>query len=83
MNITIYSTSTCGICHALMQWLDGKKIAYTKVIVDEDPSGMNDLFAVSSGAISVPYTVVKKDDGSEEKIAGFNQKQFTQVLSLS
>jgi glutaredoxin len=80
MDITIYSTATCGICHAEMKWLDGKDIAYTKVLVDEDPAGMVDLMNVSGGALGVPFTVIKKADGTEEKIQGFDQRKLTSIL---
>lgn len=82
MDITIYSTSTCSFCHALMGWLDSNKIVYTKVITDEDPAGMMEFMKVNDGMIGVPFTVIKDSDNNITKISGYDQGKFKQVLSL-
>lgn len=80
MNMTIYSTKSCGVCHALMTWLDGRDVAYRKVIVDEEERGMSELMAVSDGAIGVPFTVIEKGD-QIYKIPGFDRRAFEQALA--
>lgn len=82
MKTTIYTTSTCAICHSLMQWLDSEKKPYTRVTVDEDEKGMADLMQVSGGAVGVPFTVITKKDGSEEKIFGFDRNKFKAALDI-
>lgn len=82
MDITIYSTSTCSFCHALMGWLDSNKIAYKKVVTDEDEAGMVDFMKVNDGMIGVPFTVIKDTDGTVTKISGYDQGKFRQVLGL-
>jgi len=82
MDVTIYSTSTCSFCHALMGWLDSNKIAYTKVITDEDPAGMMEFMKINDGMIGVPFTVIKDLDGNITKISGYDQGKFKQVLGL-
>ncbi len=82
MNITIYSTTTCSYCHALTSWLESKGLAYKKHVVDEDPAAMAEFMSVSNGAIGVPFTVIKADDGTETKISGYDQNKFKQVLGL-
>lgn len=82
MNVTVYSTTSCGICHSLMQWLEKKDIAYNNVVVDTAENGMQELLEVSEGAIGTPFTVITKDDGGKEKIAGFNQKKLESALGL-
>ena len=82
MDITIYSTSTCSFCHALMGWLDSKNITYKKVVTDEDQAGMTEFMQVNDGAIGVPFTVIKDTDGNVTKISGFDQGKFKQVLGL-
>lgn len=81
MNITVYSTTTCGICHALMQWLEKQNISYTKVVVDTDPAGMAKLMEVSGGAIGVPFTTIEKD-AAVDKIQGFDQNALKKSLDL-
>lgn len=82
MDITIYSTSTCSFCHALMGWLDKQKISYTKVVTDEDPVGMVEFMKVNDGAISVPFTVIEDPDGTVTKISGYDQGKFKQALGI-
>lgn len=77
--ITIYSTSDCAICRALMQWLDSKSIDYTKVIVDQVDGGIQDLMKVSGGAIGVPFTVIDRD-GQVTKVSGFDRGSIQSAL---
>jgi len=81
MNVTVYSTTTCGICHALMQWLEKQDVAYKNVVIDTSPEAMEELITVSEGAIGTPFSVVD-NDGAITKIAGFDQKQFRAALGL-
>jgi len=81
MNVTVFSTTSCGICHALMQWLDKNNIKYTNKVIDEEDSAMADFLAVNDGMIGTPFSVI--ENGNEVvKIAGFDQPKFKSVLSL-
>ncbi len=80
MNITIYSTTTCSYCHALKAWLDKKNIAYDYKLTDEDDDAMAEFMRVNDGMLSVPLTVITKDDGSETKILGFDQGKLNNAL---
>ncbi len=83
MNTTIYTTSSCAICHSLMEWLDKEGQTYTRVVVDEDEQGMMNLMSASGGAVGVPFSVIEKDDGTEEKIFGFDRNKFKAILGIS
>jgi hypothetical protein len=65
-----------------MGWLDSNKIAYKKVVTDEDEAGMVDFMKVNDGMIGVPFTVIKDTDGTVTKISGYDQGKFRQVLGL-
>lgn len=82
MDITIYSTSICAACATLEGWLDKQGIAYTKKITDTDPAIMTEFMEVNDGMIGVPFTVIKKEDGSVEKLSGFNPAEFKTKLGL-
>ncbi len=83
MIITIYSTSTCAICHALMQWLDKKGVAYKDVVIDETDEAMNQLLKASEGMmVTPPFTVVTKDDGTEEKVLGFDRAKISALVGI-
>ncbi len=83
MNITIYSTTTCSYCHALKAWLDKQNIAYDYKLTDEDDATMAEFMHVNDGVIGVPLTIIKKDDGNEAKILGFDQAKLKNALGIS
>lgn len=81
MNVTVFSTTNCGICHAVMQWLDKQSITYENKIVDQSDSAMDDFMAVNDGMIGTPLTVID-NDGTTTKISGFDQPKLKAALSL-
>jgi glutaredoxin len=82
MEITIYSTSICAACETLTRWLDKNNINFAKKITDEDPKIMEEFMSVNAGMVSVPFTVITKEDGTTTKISGFDQKKFKEILNL-
>ncbi len=83
MNITIYSTTTCSYCHALKSWLDKLNIAYDYKLTDEDDDAMAEFLSLNDGFTGAPFTVIKADDNTVTKIAGFDRKKFKQALSIA
>ncbi len=81
-NITIYSTATCGFCKMLRSYLDDKKIEYKVKAADEDQSIAKELYE-KSGQLGVPFTVIEKEDGSEEGILGFDRARIDSVLGIA
>ncbi len=82
MDITIYSTTTCGYCHALRAWLEKQSITYKYKLTDKDRAAMAEFMSVNDGMLGVPLTVIKKNDGTVIKILGFDQPKFRQVLGI-
>jgi len=82
MKITIYSTSICAACETLTSWLTKNNIKFIKKVTDEDPAIMAEFMAINNGMISVPFTVINKDDGEVIKISGFDYKKFKQTLNI-
>lgn len=79
--IIIYSTATCGYCKMLKSYLQSKSIAYEEKHVDEDQKLAEELYE-KSGQLGVPFTIIEQDDGTEEKILGFDRVRINQVLSI-
>ena len=79
MKITVYSTATCGYCHALKRWLTDHHIDFTEYQVDRNPIAANYMVSLS-GQMGVPFTTIEQDDGKVEKILGFDKPRFTSVL---
>lgn len=80
--ITIYSTATCAYCKMLKSYLQSKDIAYEEKHADMDQAVAQELFE-KSGQLGVPFTIIETEDGSEEKIIGFDRKKVDLVLGIS
>lgn len=72
--ITIYSTRTCGFCHALKQYLEGLKVDYDEVKVDEVENGPQQLIE-KSGQLGVPVT-----DFDGTIVIGFDRPKIDLLL---
>jgi glutaredoxin len=81
MTVTVFSTTHCGICHALMQWLDSKDIVYKNVVVDESDEAMDEYMKVNDGMIGTPFSVIERG-GETYKIVGYDQPKFISALGL-
>lgn len=83
MQVTIYATTTCPYCKMLEDFLDSKKVKYTKKLVDTDEIAKDEMMRESNGFLGVPFTVVTKEDGTKENIIGFDQNKISTTLGLS
>ena len=63
--ITIYTTTTCAYCHALMDWFDSLGVKY----VEKDATKEDNISAV-------PVTVI-----GEERIVGFDRPAIKRALA--
>lgn len=79
--ITIYSTATCGFCKMIKSYLSSKDISYDVKMADEDQAIAQELFE-KSGQLGVPFTIIEQEDGSEEKILGFDRAKIDAALQL-
>lgn len=70
-NITIFTTNTCAYCGMVKKYLDVKGHEYEVVNLDEHPDRQAEALALS-GAMTVPITVVTKQDDSQDVIVGYN-----------
>lgn len=80
--ITIYSTATCGFCKMLKSYLSSKNIAYQEKHADQYQKIAEELLQ-KSGQLGVPFTIIQKEDGTEEKILGFDRKSIDLALGLN
>jgi glutaredoxin len=80
-NITIFTTNTCSYCVMVKRFLDMKGKSYDVVNLDEHPERNEEALAVSGGALTVPITVVTKDDDSQEVVVGYNLSRLAPAVS--
>lgn len=77
--ITVYSTRTCPYCIKLKKWLDERSVKYTSYDIDQNPIAAANMARIADEMI-VPFSVVELDDGTEQKIIGFDVEKFEKVL---
>lgn len=78
-NITIFTTNTCAYCGMVKRFLDMKGHTYDVVNLDEQPERQAEALQIS-GALTVPVTVVTKQDDSQEVIIGYNLARLAPAL---
>lgn len=80
MKVTVYSTSTCPYCVMLKQWLDQKDVKYDEYMVDKNLYAAQ-VMIQQSGQMGVPFSTVEHEDGSLDKILGFDREKFSVALA--
>ena len=79
-NITIFTTNTCAYCGMVKKWLGAKGMQYEEVNIDENPHRQKEAFEMS-GALTVPVTVITKQDDSREVVVGYNLAKLAPAVS--
>lgn len=79
-NITIFTTNTCAYCVMVKKWLGAKGFNYEEVNLDSSPERQQEAFA-ASGSLSVPVTVITKQDDSKEVVVGYNLAKLAPAVS--
>lgn len=79
-DITIFTTNTCAYCAMVKRYLDAKGKGYQVVNLDEHPERQAEALQLS-GSMTVPVTVVTKDDNSQDVIVGWNPAQLAPAVA--
>jgi len=79
-NITIFTTNTCSYCVMVKRFLDMKGHSYDVVNLDEHPERQQEALAMS-GALTVPITIVTKEDDSQQVVVGYNLSQLAPAVA--
>ena len=79
-NITIFTTNTCAYCAMVKKYLVSKGLNYDEINLDDNPDRQQEAFALS-GTLSVPVTVVTKQDDSRSVVIGYNLAQLAPAVS--
>ncbi len=79
-NITIFTTNTCAYCVMVKKWLSAKGMSYEEVNLDEVPERQKEAQELT-GQLTVPVTVVTKQDDSREVIVGYNLGKLAPALN--
>lgn len=79
-NITIFTTNTCSYCAMVKRFLDIKGHTYEVINLDDNPERQAEAQQLS-GALTVPITVVTKQDDSKEVIVGYNLAKLAPAVA--
>jgi glutaredoxin-like YruB-family protein len=77
MNITVYSTPTCGFCHQIKGYLHQRGLAFRDVDVSRDPRAAQEMVRIS-GQQGVPVTVV-----NGQVLVGFDRPRLDYMLAAA
>jgi glutaredoxin 3 len=80
-NITVFTTNTCSYCAMVKKFLDMKGQKYEVVNLDEHPERNQEALEASNNALTVPITVITKDDGSKQAVVGYNLSQLAPAIA--
>ena len=79
-DITIFTTNTCAYCVMVKRYLTSKGMNYNEVNLDTNPERQKEAMELS-GALTVPVTVITKDDDSREVVVGFNLAKLAPAVA--
>lgn len=79
-NITIYTTNTCSYCPMVKQYLKNKGLPYDEVNLEEHPELQAQVFE-KSGALTVPVTIITKQDDTEDIVIGYNLSRLAPAIA--
>jgi len=79
-NITIFTTNTCAYCGMVKKFLAAKGHSYEEVNLDQNPERQAEALSIS-GALTVPVTVVTKQDDTREVIVGYNLAKLAPAVA--
>lgn len=79
-NITIFTTNTCAYCVMVKKYLAAKGLGYEEVNLDQNPERQAEALQIS-GALTVPVTVVTKQDDSREVVIGYNLAKLAPAVA--
>jgi len=79
-DITIFTTNTCSYCGMVKRFLDMKGMKYDVVNLDDNPERQAEALELS-GALTVPITVITKQDDTKEVVVGYNLSRLAPAVA--
>lgn len=64
----------------LKDYLNQKQVSFEEKLVDQDEKAKEEMGVASGGFLGTPFIVITKDDGTKEKVIGFDKGKLDQIL---
>ena len=78
--ITIFTTNSCAYCGMVKRYLGSKGHQYEEVNLDEHPERQAEALMLS-GALTVPVTLITKQDDTQEVVVGYNLSKLAPAVA--
>lgn len=78
--VILYTQTTCGPCQEEKMWLTKQQVAFEDRDIRKNDTYFQE--AIRLGASMTPVTYIRKDDGEEIVIHGFDKDALREALSL-
>jgi glutaredoxin 3 len=78
--IQVFTTNQCAYCHMVKKFLQTKNFDYEEINLDQFPQRRQEAINISGG-MTVPVTLVTKEDDSKHVVVGFNLSNLVPLLS--
>lgn len=73
--IDIYTSDTCGYCHAAIDYLNENNVQFTEHNISSNPEARQEL--IKKGYRSVPLIII-----DNEELLGFDKDKVSSLLGL-
>lgn len=73
-DITVYSTSWCGFCHQLKEWLKEKNLEFEDIDIEADEAAAREVVEATK-QMGVPVTKIK-----DSYVVGFDRPKLEGLL---
>lgn len=80
--VKVYSTTTCPYCNMEKEYLRQKGVEFEDILVDQRQDKIQDMVD-TCGSMGVPCTHITRDDGTEERILGFDKARIDAALGIA
>jgi glutaredoxin-like YruB-family protein len=72
--VIVYSTSWCGFCHQLKEWLKGQNVEFSEINIEEDEKAGREVVEATK-QMGVPVTKI-----GEKYVVGFDRPKLEDLL---
>ncbi len=78
--ITVFTINSCAYCVMVKRYLGAKGRDFEEVNLDDHPERQAEALKIS-GALTVPVTVVTKQDNTQEVVVGYNLTKLAPAVA--
>ena len=78
--ITVYTSNNCAYCGMVKKYLAMKGQEFEEVNIEQNPEKQQEMIEMT-GVMTVPVTIIVKDDETKDVTIGFNAAKLASALA--